>query len=127
MRHSKEPDDFVNGNAVAGFAWADVATGKVFVTTIYPMLGWDSNQNPDAWHVHTALLLFGNGNPNFRVESIDSTHTAGIPITGISMKVNVDVDKLPYAPGDFDAAVEFVIIPSGEGSATGLGVDVVTP
>lgn len=60
-------------------------------------------------------------------KSIDSTPTAGISISGSSMKVNVDADKLPFAPEDVDAAVGFVINGSGECTTTGLGVDVVGP
>lgn len=91
------------------------------------MLGRDSHQNPDSWHAHTASLSFSDGNPNFCVESIDSTPTAGISISGSNMKVNVGIDKLPYAPEDVDAAVGFVINPSSECTTTGLGVDVVGP
>lgn len=123
----RKPDDFVNANVVAGFAWADLDTGKVFVTTIHTVLGRDSHQNPDSWHAHTVSLSFGDGNPNFCVESIDSTPTAGISISGSNMKVNVGIDKLPFAPEDVDAAVGFVINPSSECTTTGLGVDVVGP
>src|SRR6185503_1889165 len=89
----RKPDEFVSSNAVGGFAWADLDTGKVFVTTIHPVLGRDSHQNPDSWHAHTASLSFSDGNPNFCVESIDSTPTAGISISGSNMKVNVGIDK----------------------------------
>lgn len=44
----RKPTAFVSSHAVAGIAWADLDTGKVFVATIHPTLGRDSNQNPDS-------------------------------------------------------------------------------
>src|SRR6185503_16189936 len=118
----RKPDEFVNNNAVAGFAWADLDTGKVFVTTIHPVLGRDSNQNPDSWHAHTATLTTGQNGHNFCVASIDSTPTAGISISGDSMSVSVQASNLPFAPGDIDGAVGFVINPDGA-CGSGLAVD----
>ena len=121
----KQPDSLIRSNAVVGFAWADLNTGKVFVATIHPVLGRDSNQNPDAWHAHTATLTTGQNGHNFCVASIDSTPNAGIKISGNSMSINVQTSKLPFAGGDVDGAVGFVINPEAA-CASGLAVDVTT-
>jgi len=121
----REPDAFIGAHAVVGLAWADLDTGKVFVVTIHPVLGRDSNQNPDAWHAHTATLSGGATPPNdFCVLSIDSTPTAGIAIHGDSMQVNVALADLPAAPSAFDAAVGFTIEPD-DACGSGLAVRVV--
>jgi len=106
----RRADAFVNSNPVVGFAWADLDSGKVLVATIHPVLGRDSHQNPDAWHVHTATLGGGATAPNdFCVASIDSSPTAGIEIQGNTMRINVSASDLPLAPSAFDAAVGFTI------------------
>ena len=121
----RQPDVFVNSNPVVGLAWADLASGKVFVTTIHPVLGRDSQQNPDSWHGHTATLTSGASAPNdFCIASIDSTPTAGIQIHGDAMAVNVQADRLPVAPSAFDVAVGFTIQPDSA-CASGLAVRIV--
>jgi hypothetical protein len=121
----RKPDAFIGAHAVVGLAWADLNTGKVFVTTIHPVLGRDSHQNPDAWHAHTATLGGGATAPNdFCVLSIDSTPTAGIVIQGNTMRVNVALRDLPVAPSAFDAAVGFTI-EGDHACASGLAVRVV--
>ena len=106
----RRADTFINSNPVVGFAWADLDSGKVLVATIHPVLGRDSHQNPDAWHVHTATLGGGATLPNdFCVASIDSSPTAGIEIRGNTMRINVRASALPVAPSAFDAAVGFTI------------------
>lgn len=122
----RQPDAFIGSNAVVGLAWADLDSGKVFVATIHPVLGRDSNQNPDSWHAHTATLGGGATAPNdFCVVSIDSTPTAGIEIHGNTMDVNVRSDKLPVSPAAFDAAVGFTIQPDSA-CASGLAVRIVS-
>lgn len=121
----RKPTDFISAHAVAGIAWADLDTGKIFVVTIHPTLGRDSNQNPDSWHAHTATLTGGTGSSDFCVASIDSTPTAGISIQGNTINVNVKQDKLPVATSAFDGAVGFVIDPDA-GCGSGLGVNVLT-
>jgi len=118
----RHADEFVLANPVVGFAWADLDSGKVIVATIHPMLGRDSHQNPDAWHLHTATLSGGATAPNdFCVASIDSSPTAGIAIRGNTMQINVSASDLPVAPSAFDAAVGFTI--QGDGAcASGLAV-----
>ena len=122
----RQPDAFIGGHAVVGLAWADLDTGKVFVTTIHPVLGRDSHQNPDAWHAHTATLGGGATAPNdFCVLSIDSTPNAGIAIHGNTMQVNIARSALPVDPSAFDAAVGFTIEPDN-GCGSGLAVRVVS-
>jgi hypothetical protein len=121
----REPDAFIESHAVVGLAWADLNTGKVLVTTIHPVLGRDSHQNPDAWHAHTATLGGGATAPNdFCVLSIDSSPTAGIVIRGDQMQVNIGLDDLPVDPSAFDAAVGFTIEPD-TACGSGLAVRVV--
>ena len=122
----RQADVFIRAHAVVGLAWADLDSGKVFVTTIHPVLGRDSHQNPNAWHAHTATLGGGATAPNdFCVLSIDSTPTSGIAISGSTMVVNVSLDSLPVAPSAFDAAVGFTI--EGDSAcASGLAVRIVS-
>jgi hypothetical protein len=121
----RKPDAFINSKLVVGLAWADLDTGKVFATTIHPVLGRDSRQNPDSWHAHTATVSGGATPPNdFCVVSIDSAPTAGIQIHGNTMKVNVQDWKLPVAPEDFDAAAGFTL-EADSACASGLAVRLV--
>jgi len=119
----RQADAFVNSNPVVGFAWADLDSGKVVVATIHPVLGRDSHQDPDAWHVHTATLSGGATGPNdFCVSSIDSTPTAGIAIQGNTMSISMRASDLPVALSAFDAAVGFTI--QGDSACgSGLGVE----
>lgn len=122
----REPDAFISSNPVVGIAWADLDSGKVLVVTIHPVIGRDSNQRPDDWHAHTATLASGATAPNdFCLASIDSAPTAGIPIEGATMRVNIRMNELPVAPGAFDAAVGFTVQVDGA-CASGLGVRVST-
>lgn len=118
----RRADAFIGAHAVVGLAWADLDSGRVVVATIHPVLGRDSHQNPDAWHVHTASLTGGATEPNdFCVASIDTTPTAGIAITGNTMTLNIRTNRLPVAVSAFDAAVGFTIEPD---SACGSGLAV---
>ncbi|HSB83652.1 MAG TPA: hypothetical protein VLD64_04110, partial [Nitrosarchaeum sp.] len=118
-------DSFVSSNAVVGFAWADLDTAKLVVATIHPVLGRDSHQNPDAWHIHTATLTSGaNGHP-FCLASVDSTPEAGVSINQDSMVVRLNSADLPYALDDIDGAVGFTL--NGEPACPpvpGLGIGV---
>lgn len=122
----RQPDTFIAGNPVVGFAWVDLATSKIVVATIHPMIGRDSNQNPDAWHMHTATLAGGATAPNdLCLKSIDSTPTAGIQIHGSELDVNLRSDQLPVPASAFDAAVGFTIQPDSA-CPSGLGVRIST-
>jgi hypothetical protein len=125
----RQPDAFISdaANLVVGIAWADLATARAFVTTIHPVIGRDSHQNPDAWHAHTVQLAGGATVPNdFCLAAITSTPTAGIQIHGSEMQVNVAADDLPFAAGAIDAAVGFTVHPDAACTASGLAVRVRT-
>jgi hypothetical protein len=117
---------FIRSNPVVGFAWVDLGTSKAFVTTIHPVLGRDSHQNPRAWHAHTVTLTGSATAPNdFCLASINSTPTAGISILGKTLRVNVRKSKLPVAPQAFDLATGFTVQHDGA-CASGLAVRVST-
>jgi len=93
-------DPYYQSQAVVGFGWANLDTGKAFVTTIHPAIGRDSNQNPSAWHAHTASLTPIGTVPDdgFCLKSIDSTPEAGIQIQGSTMNVNARASDVPFNP-----------------------------
>jgi hypothetical protein len=125
----RRPDSFIGdgANLVVGLAWADLDSGQAFVTTIHPVIGRDSHQNPDAWHAHTVTLAGGASAPNdFCLTGISSTPTAGIQIRGSRMRVNVAASDVPFAAGAIDAAVGFTVHQDASCSATGLAVRVRT-
>ena len=117
----KQPDGFVNTNVVVGFAWADLDSGEIVVTTIHPVLGRDSHQNPDAWHAHTASLTTGTGDSNFCVASINSTPEAGISTIGNTQTLRINVGDLSVDVSELDGAVGFTINPDAL-CGSGLGV-----
>lgn len=122
----RRADSFINANPAVGLAWADLDNGKVFVAVIHPVLGRDSLQNPNGWHVHTATVTGGATAPHdFCVASIDSTPTAGISIDGNTMQVNVRLSSLPVSPGAFNAAAGFTLQPDSA-CASGLAVQLST-
>jgi hypothetical protein len=124
-RIPRQPDAYINGNPVVGIAWVDLATAKVVVATIHPVIGRDSHQNPGSWHAHTATLAGGATAPNdFCVASIDTAPTAGIAITGSTITLSIRADRLPVAPAAIDAAVGFTI-QADAACASGLAVRVV--
>lgn len=125
----RRPDPFIRdaANLVVGIAWADLDSAQAFVTTIHPVIGRDSNQNPDAWHAHTVTLAGGATPPNdFCLTGITSTPTAGIQIHDSEMGVNVATRDLPFAARAIDAAVGFTVHQDAACSATGLAVRVRT-
>ena len=103
------PDGFIGSVKIAGFAWADLATGKAVVATIHPVAGRDSNQRPDSWHLHTVSLTGGTGDSDFCVVSIDSTPTAGINILGATLSAIVRRDSIPVGPSAIDVATGFIV------------------
>lgn len=118
----RRPDAFIGARPVVGFAWADLDTGKAFVTTIHPVIGRDSHQNPDGWHAHTVTVAGGAMPPNdLCLASIDSTPTAGIQIHGSKMRANVRQSELPVAPAAFDVVVGFSL-EADAACASGLAV-----
>ena len=129
----KLTDAFIAAQLIVGVAWADLDSGTAVVATIHPMLGRDSHQRPDAWHVHTVQLTGGATSPNdFCLVSVSSTPNAGIQIRGSSLSLNLSawempiVGVAPISPDDIDAAVGFTVHTGDTGCVTGLGVRVRT-
>lgn len=125
----RRPDPFISdaANLVVGIAWAELASARAFVTTIHPVIGRDSHQNPDAWHAHTVQLGGGASAPNdFCLAAITSTPTAGIQIHGAEMQANVAAEDLPFAADAIDAAVGFTVHRDPACAASGLAVRVRT-
>lgn len=118
----KSPDSFISGNAIVGIAWADLGTGTALVATIHPVIGRDSNQRPDQWHLHTVQLGGGATSPNeFCLVAVVTTPTAGIRIQGSTMTIILAADKLPVPVGDIDLATGFTV--HGDGACgSGFGV-----
>lgn len=118
----KQPDGFINDNAIVGIAWADLGTGTALVATIHPVIGRDSSQRPDQWHLHTVQLAGGATAPNdFCIVAVVTTPTAGIRVQGSTMTIDIDAGKLPVSPAAFDAAVGFTV--HGDvACGSGLGV-----
>ena len=123
----KLPDAFIGDNAIVGLAWADLGTGTALVATIHPVIGRDSNQRPDQWHLHTVQLAGGATAPNdFCLVAVTSTPTAGISIQGSTFTARISAADLPVSIGQLDAAVGFTVHGGDAGCATGLGVRVRT-
>jgi hypothetical protein len=123
----KRPDAFIGDNAIVGLAWADLGTGTALVATIHPVIGRDSNQRPDQWHLHTVQLAGGATAPNdFCLVAVTSTPTAGISIQGSTFTARIAASALPVSIGELDAAVGFTVHGGDAGCVTGLGVRVRT-
>lgn len=127
----KLTDAFIAAQLIVGIAWADLDSGTAVVATIHPMLGRDSHQRPDAWHVHTVQLAGGATAPNdFCLVSVSSTPNAGIQIQGSKLSLVLSrwempiVDGAPITPDDIDASVGFTVHTGDAGCVTGLGVRV---
>jgi len=129
----RQPDGFIDSELIVGIAWADLGSGTAVVATIHPLLGRDSHQQPDAWHVHTVQLTGGATAPNdFCLVAVLSTPTAGMQIWGSTMELSLRASEMPEANGsplaadDIDAAVGFTVQAGDAGCATGLGVRIST-
>ena len=127
------PDAFIGDNVIVGIGWADLGTGTALVATIHSVLGRDSAQRPDAWHLHTVQLGGGATAPNdFCLVAVLSTPTAGISIHGSTMTVQLNASSMPdagsgpIAASAIDAAVGFTVHTNDNGCATGLGVRIRT-
>ena len=123
----RQSDSFIEGQVIVGVAWADLDTGKALVATIHPAIGQDSLQRPDGWHLHTVQLAGGATAPNdFCLVRVVTTPTAGIRISGSTMRVNIRSSELPFTAGEIDAAVGFTVHGGDDGCVTGLGVRIRT-
>ena len=123
----RSPDAFIGENAIVGLAWADFGTLTAVVATIHPVIGRDSNQRPDSWHMHTVQLGGGATAPNdLCLVAVTSTPTAGISIQGATFTARIAASDLPVPVGSLDGAVGFTVHGGDAGCATGLGVRVRT-
>ncbi len=118
----KRPDNFINTNPAAGFAWLDSDTNKAFVVTIHPQSAKDHRLPAKKWHAHTVTLAGGAMAPNdFCVASIDSNPMAAIQIHRQTLRVNVQSKRLPIAVSAIDSAVGFTL-QNDTGCASGKAV-----
>jgi len=125
----KQPDEFIGSNAIVGIAWVDADTWTALVATIHPVIGRDSNQRPDSWHIHTVTLnpAGATAPDDVCLVSVDSTPTAGVNIQGALFSVNIDRSSMPPGvdAGDFDLAAGFTVH-ADAGCGSGLGVRIRT-
>jgi len=128
----KAPDTFIGSNAIVGFAWVDGDSGSALVATIHPVIGRDSNQRPDSWHLHTVTLDLndpdGNDTPDDAcLVSVDTTPTAGINVQGSLFAANLDRSSMPagVGPEDIDLATGFTVHGNTD-CASGFGVRIRT-
>ena len=125
----KQPDAFIGENAIVGFAWVDGNTWTALVATIHPVIGRDSNQRPDSWHLHTVTLSpAGATAPNdVCLVSVDTTPAAGVNVQGSTFSVNLDASSMPDGVGadDIDLATGFTVH-GDDGCGSGLGVRIRT-
>jgi hypothetical protein len=121
----RRADTYIGGVAVFGYAWADLGTGRAIVAVIHPAIGRDSNQNPDAWHIHPVQLAAGAGASNFCIVSL-GTSQAGIAIVGDEIRVNISLQQARLSADDLDVAAAFIVQPEGGCAATGLGVKILS-
>ena len=97
------------------------------MATIHPLLGRDSHQRPDTWHVHTVRLTGGATAPNdFCLVQVASTPAAGVRIVGSSVIVRLRGSAMPVGAAALDASVGFTVHAGDAGCASGLGVRVRT-
>lgn len=116
------PDEFVNTVAVFGYGWVDGDTGNGVVAVIHPVIGRDSNQNPDGWHTHPVTLSAGAAF-EFCIEAI-GTSQGGISIRGDRLSLNMAARQAGLSADDLDVAAAFIVAADAGCTATGLGVDV---
>lgn len=117
---------FIRSNLGAGFAWADLNTGKVFAMTIHPTLGVDSIQNPRGWHAHAVTLVGGaSGSHDFCIKSVDTHPFVSFSIDDNHMRVHVNKADLPEPLQNLTAAAGFTIQPDST-CTSGLAVQLST-
>lgn len=118
----RSADAFIGSELIVGLAWADLDTGTAVVATIHPVLGRDSNQRPDSWHVHTVQLAGGATAPNdFCLVEVSTTPEAGIRLVGSSITLQLAAAEAPMGVDAVDAAVGFTVH-GDDACATNLGV-----
>lgn len=121
-------DAFIAAQLIVGVAWADLDSGTAVVLTIHPVIGRDSFQRPDTWHLHTVQLSGGATSPNdFCLVEVASTPNGGIQVNGSSITINLRAAQMPVVNGAplsadaIDAAVGFTVHADGA-CGSGLGV-----
>lgn len=114
------PDAYVESVAIFGFAWVDVDTGRVLASTIHPMIGRDSHQNPDSWHTHPATVLAGTVRSAFCVATV-GTSQGGMALSGGAMGLAVPASQAGLGVDAIDLVASFEVHPDS-GCASGLGV-----
>jgi hypothetical protein len=121
------PDSFVNTEWVlaTGFAWVDLDTGKVVISAIHPNIGRDSNQNPDAWHIHPGVLGDEGQSTDFCVISL-GTAQGGLVIKDNTQSVNVNADQAGVTLDELDVGVGYVVVEDNDCN-TNLGVFLTGP
>lgn len=115
------PDEFITSVAVFGYAWADLGTGAAIVSVIHPVIGRDSNQNPDGWHTHPVQLSGGTSASDFCIVSIGGSQ-AGIRIVADVMSVSMPARSLPVAAAALDVVASFIVQADAGCAGSGLGV-----
>ncbi len=112
-------DETVVKKVSVGHGWLDLddddGDGKIsgIITGVHPLLGRDSNQNPDSLHTHVIEARVAP-NPNLTAEyclvflelgDIQS----GIPVTGNTIRVHTSLDQTGIDPYSLDTAVSYTI------------------
>ena len=122
----RQPDSYISSVAVFGYAWADLATGRGIVAVIHPVIGRDSNQNPDSWHTHPVQLTGGtkpSGTSDFCIVSIGASQ-GGIAINGDVIRVHMADHWAGISANALDVAAAFIVQQDNGCTATRLGVRV---
>lgn len=105
-------DEYVNSAPIFGYAWLNGDFSGV-IATIHPAAGDDSNQNPNAWHLHTVSLGFEGS--SLCVAALGTDHgngaQGGIKINGDTMTVNISQQQA--GTSGFVAGASFTAAPSG--------------
>ncbi|HUG02261.1 MAG TPA: hypothetical protein VML95_10380 [Longimicrobiales bacterium] len=118
----RHPDAFIGSVAVFGYGWVDGDTGDGVVAVIHPLIGRDSNQNPDGWHTHPVTLGAGSAF-DFCIISI-GTSQGGIANTGGNLRLNMAGRQAGLAAEDMDVAASFIVAVDAGCGGLGLGVKV---
>src|SRR4030095_8558574 len=101
------PDAYIESVAVFGYAWVDANTGRGIVAVIHPLIGRDSQQNPDGWHTHPVQLAAGAAF-NFCVVSIGGSQ-AGLSIQDNELSGRVNDAAFNLSAGDLDVGAAVIV------------------
>lgn len=104
-------NDYTDAAPIFGYAWLDAGFSGV-IATIHPEAGDDSNQNPNAWHLHTVSLGFED--ESLCVTALGTNHGDGVQ-GGISLsgdKMTVNISQKQSGETDFVNGASFTAAPS---------------